>query len=337
MVRSPTNHTARNADNMTKLISYRPLLLSASVFFSLALSAHAQTSDDKLSALQTLNPRGALPMSDEEKNHIEELLRVSGANTFSKTLPSLLINQITSMLHAANPAISANVVAIVSEEINKVFIEQMDSPGGMMDLSATLYHKYFTDEEIMQMIAFYVSPIGQKSVAVLPLVAKESLADGQRMGRELAPIILQRIKDRFARQDALASSELTIDTPSAPLPASAEATVQQLLPKTQAMAQAPSIADMKSIAKFINIVRARVRRNTIFTSPSSFEGNPFTEVETELFKDGAIRSVKIMKSSGIAGYDQAVMTAVQNSSPFPMPDNGKMPTKLVIKQTVREK
>jgi TonB family protein len=313
--------------------------LFAILLFSLALSENAQTQafDDNSSAVKVLNPRGLLPMSDEEKLHISELLRISGATSFAKILPSMLTTHIVSILRTSNPAIPASSFAIISEEANKAFSESIDAPGGLMELYSELYHKYFSDDEIKQMLAFYASPIGQKSVAVLPLLAKESLAIGQRMGEKLAPVVVRRIQERIASQGASATYEVAINTSSSHLLDSplAERTARQQPPAMHPAGQAFRVADADFV-RFANTVRAKVRSNIIFDVPPNLEGNPSAEVETELFPNGSIRAVRITKSSGIAAYDHAVMRAVQVSSPFPMPSNGKMPAKVIFHMFLRD-
>ena len=55
----------------------------------------------------------------------------------------------------------------MSQKVNMVEItEQMFYP---------LYDKYFTEDELRGLLAFYKSPVGQKSIEVMPALTQESI------------------------------------------------------------------------------------------------------------------------------------------------------------------
>jgi hypothetical protein len=56
----------------------------------------------------------------------------------------------------------------------------------MLDRMAPIYAKNFTVAELKDITAFYRSPTGQKLIARLPNISKESFAVGQQFGREIA-------------------------------------------------------------------------------------------------------------------------------------------------------
>ncbi len=55
----------------------------------------------------------------------------------------------------------------------------------MIDLILPIYSKHFTLEELEQLIAFNRTPLGQKVIAEMPMVMKESMSAGQEWGRQL--------------------------------------------------------------------------------------------------------------------------------------------------------
>ncbi|MFM2064659.1 MAG: hypothetical protein RLZZ507_4330 [Cyanobacteriota bacterium] len=57
-----------------------------------------------------------------------------------------------------------------------------------------LYDKYFTNEEIKALIAFYQTPIGQKTLAVTPQITQDSTEIGIKYGREAAQRALQKLE-----------------------------------------------------------------------------------------------------------------------------------------------
>ena len=56
----------------------------------------------------------------------------------------------------------------------------------MLDRMAPVYARNFTVAELKDITAFYRSPTGQKLIARLPSISKESFAIGQQFGREIA-------------------------------------------------------------------------------------------------------------------------------------------------------
>lgn len=81
----------------------------------------------------------------------------------------------------------------------------------------------------------------------------------------------------------------------------------------------------KGSPNYANKLRAKIRTNTFFDT-SGVSGNPAGEYTVELFPDGTVRSVRVNKSSGVPGFDDAVRTAIMKSQPFPADTDGKVPS-----------
>ncbi|WP_244142171.1 DUF2059 domain-containing protein [aff. Roholtiella sp. LEGE 12411] len=58
-----------------------------------------------------------------------------------------------------------------------------------------VYAKYFTNEDIKQMIAFYETPLGKKTISVLPQISQESAEIGQKYGIAAAKRALQKLEE----------------------------------------------------------------------------------------------------------------------------------------------
>ncbi len=75
-------------------------------------------------------------------------------------------------------------------------------------------------------------------------------------------------------------------------------------------------------------IRARVRPNIVFTDDIS--GNPTAEVEVRMAPDGTITSSKIVKSSGVKSWDNAVLRALDRTEILPRDTDGRVHTPLII-------
>jgi hypothetical protein len=73
-------------------------------------------------------------------------------------------------LRAKQPNITAEQIAELRQEHRRIFLEYM---ANLMDDAPALYARHFSADEMHQLIVFYRSPIGQKSLHVLPQLTAE--------------------------------------------------------------------------------------------------------------------------------------------------------------------
>ncbi len=104
-----------------------------------------------------------------------------------------------------NPSLSAETAAIIEDETNQVFYDNMIGNGWFRDMSYGLYSKYFTEAELSEMLTFYKTPTGRKATKVLPSLMEEAAVAGGAKGQSLAPIVMQRIQTRLAEAEAAKS------------------------------------------------------------------------------------------------------------------------------------
>lgn len=64
-------------------------------------------------------------------------------------------------------------------------------------------------------------------------------------------------------------------------------------------------------------ISAKVRGNTRL--PDNLKGNPEVRCVVRLLPTGEVQSVRVTQSSGNAAYDEAVVRAIEKSSPLPLP------------------
>lgn len=81
-------------------------------------------------------------------------------------------------------------------------------------------------------------------------------------------------------------------------------------------------------------IKARIRPNIIYADSPS--GNPVAEVEVRVAPDGTIIGRKIIKASGDAEWDKAVLRAIDKTETLPRDVDGRVPSLLVISFQPRE-
>ncbi|HEY0845212.1 MAG TPA: cell envelope integrity protein TolA [Noviherbaspirillum sp.] len=95
---------------------------------------------------------------------------------------------------------------------------------------------------------------------------------------------------------------------------------------------APKSQGGRASAEYGAKIAAKIKSNTIYVVPENLAGNPPVEYAVELLPDGTLRSApRKLRSSGIAGFDEAVLRAIDKSQPFPRDDKtGTVPSSVTI-------
>lgn len=75
-------------------------------------------------------------------------------------------------------------------------------------------------------------------------------------------------------------------------------------------------------------IRARVRPNIVFTD--DIAGNPMAEVEVHMAPDGTITSRRLVRSSGLRSWDEAVLRALDRTEVLPRDVDGRVHSPLFI-------
>ncbi len=81
-------------------------------------------------------------------------------------------------------------------------------------------------------------------------------------------------------------------------------------------------------AGYAGRIRARIKPNITFTETLS--GNPLADVEVRTSPDGTIISRRIVQSSGVKAWDEAVLSAIDKTEVLPRDVDGRVPTMLII-------
>jgi hypothetical protein len=125
-----------------------------------------------------------------------ELVAASRAADQLKTLLPLIMQQL-------KPAIVQNRAEIARdyEAVMPTLVERMTARSeAFADGIAEIYSRTFTVDELRQVTAFYRSPIGQKFLEKMPVIAQESMAMGQRFGQEIAVEMRERMIEELRKR-----------------------------------------------------------------------------------------------------------------------------------------
>lgn len=66
----------------------------------------------------------------------------------------------------------------------------------MVDLYVPIYQKYFTLDDLKEIIAFYDSPVGRKLSAATPAMTQEGMQMWQQLGSEIAGEMIREVQQK---------------------------------------------------------------------------------------------------------------------------------------------
>jgi hypothetical protein len=136
-------------------------------------------------------------LTAEKAADIEQLFQMTDTLAIGKQLSNVLVEQQTQTLKELRPDIPQEVIDGLPEDVAAVIDENI---GHLKELYTIIYHKYFTAEEVKEMIQFYSTDLGKKTLRIMPALIQESAVAGQKWGQALAPQIEARIRTRLRRE-----------------------------------------------------------------------------------------------------------------------------------------
>lgn len=127
------------------------------------------------------------------------------------------------------------------------------------------------------------------------------------------------LKPRVTEAEKRMKEELAREQASLALDRERQAIAEQL--KREA-AQASAAASARALEGWIAKIRGKIRGNILL--PPDIKGNPEAIFDVVQLPTGEVLSVKLRRSSGHKGYDDAVERAILKSSPLPRADRPEL-------------
>ena len=166
------------------------------VMFSLFLGVSSLAAQDQAPApppatSDSTAPSVSAPKIDPAKAaDIQRLIEVAGTR-------QLLVDTMATMQANVRPTlIKALPPGPYREKLINLFFERLQTKMSIqqfLDMAAAAYDKYLTDDDVKALIAFYQTPLGQKTLTVLPKMAAELQVQGMRIGEEAGRESMQEV------------------------------------------------------------------------------------------------------------------------------------------------
>ena len=118
-----------------------------------------------------------------KRAEIRRLIELTGAANVSADA----LRQIIAPLKAGYPQVPQQFWDTFEKEVRS---------DELIDLVIPIYDKYYTRDEIHDLTLFYQSPVGQKTIKVLPKLSAEAIDAGQEWGKMVADRAMRKLRDK---------------------------------------------------------------------------------------------------------------------------------------------
>ena len=120
-------------------------------------------------------PGISMAQSDETANRLMEVMEISDS-----------MSGMVDMMKQ-NPAFSSSVPTEFWDEFKKVLTSEE-----LIAEVAEVYKRYYSEDEMIQLIEFYTSPIGKKTLKINPQLSGETMQIGQKYSIQVVQKLMEK-------------------------------------------------------------------------------------------------------------------------------------------------
>ncbi len=115
---------------------------------------------------------------------LKKMIKVAGTEAAFSTA----IKQMFVMFRQQSPKVPESVWTEFSQEFSKTSIDDL------VEMLSPVYQKQFSEADLIQIIAFYETPIGRKLAEKTPIITQESMQAGQQWGMKIGQKVMEKLK-----------------------------------------------------------------------------------------------------------------------------------------------
>lgn len=139
-------------------------------------------------------------LTSSKKSDILKLMDITGSDNIPAQIAGAITQNLASGLQQTRPDIPNRLYATLDKDLTALFKEKINTPGGLMEKAVDSYHKHFTHAELKEILVFYQSPVGKKTIGEMSQVMSEGMLEARKLAQSLGPDIEQRIKAAFKKE-----------------------------------------------------------------------------------------------------------------------------------------
>lgn len=137
-------------------------------------------------------------VSDAYRATVKTFLEVTGSDSMGEQISDLMAQQTLASIASTGTPIDASIRSAVTEEARAEFGPTFGDIDYLTDLHAPIYEAHFSHEEMQELIAFYRTPLGQKTTRVMPRIAQEAGMALQQAAFDRIPAFQEKVQQRLS-------------------------------------------------------------------------------------------------------------------------------------------
>jgi hypothetical protein len=120
---------------------------------------------------------------------IREFMQIIGAQNITRQVASTFTKQLAYSLKQQHPDIDPKAFAVIEEETDAVLGDRSQQ---IIEKMIPIYSKHFTEEDIDDLLTFYHSRVGRKTIREMPALMAESMEMAVEESKTSVPEIQKR-------------------------------------------------------------------------------------------------------------------------------------------------
>lgn len=138
----------------------------------------------------------AYAITEAKERDIQKLLKIMGTQSLVREMSDMLVTTVIAQEKQRYPNMPKKIEHVISNVIHQVVLEHSSELDRMI---LPLYDKYYTHEEIKELIKFFSSPIGRKYSSVLKPMMQDMIPISQEWGQKIGAITAQRVEQELKK------------------------------------------------------------------------------------------------------------------------------------------
>lgn len=146
----------------------------------------------------------AQPAQSDKENLIRELLQITGSEKLALQQANFIVPELVKAIRPLFPGVPPEAFAIMEDELRQSIAAELPA---FVAATGKVYDKYYSHEDLVELLRFYKSPVGQRMLASLPLIVQDTSSAGaiwgQQVGRQAAMRAIEKLKSLGYQPKAL--------------------------------------------------------------------------------------------------------------------------------------
>ena len=171
------------------------VLLSLITLVSLGCATAEMRTAEETPALTDGN--SSQEIDSEKIEDIASLIEIMEADNLLDQMNRVMLQYWSNAIRNARPDVDESILSIVKEEIYAVTTGYRNE---LLARIVMIYHKYFSHEEIRDLIDFYRTDTGKKTIRIMPDLLRESMEAGRMWADSIMPVLKERLRERLRKE-----------------------------------------------------------------------------------------------------------------------------------------